>query len=136
MDIYNYIDFITQRLDQLCEKGDSPKLIHYLAEDAQEWAKLRSILRGQVRTARDFAVEHCHRYNEDKGLRVMQEAIDSFSSEVNNQISQLDQTVKDLLQFVSIFTVLSNDLIELTMVRSLPGFRLMRLIDQRVLQQA
>ena len=136
VDISNSIDFVTQRLDQLREKGNSPNLIHHLAEDAQEWAELRSILRSQVCTARDFAVGHCRRYNEDKGLRVMQKAIDSFSDEVNDQISQPDQTVKDILQFVSIFHALSNSLSELTLVRSLPGSQLMRLIDQRASQQA
>ncbi|KAF2800332.1 hypothetical protein K505DRAFT_228981, partial [Melanomma pulvis-pyrius CBS 109.77] len=88
-----------RRLDQLCAKGDSPNLIHHLAEDAQEWAKLRSILRGQVRAAKSFAVEYCSCYDQDNGSRVMQEAIDCFNTEVSDQISQLEQTVKDLLQF-------------------------------------
>jgi hypothetical protein len=102
----NYTHFLTQRLNQLCAKGDSPKLIHHLAEDAQELAKLRSILRDQIREARKFAVEYCSYYDQDNGSKVMQEAINCFKVEVNDHISQLEQTVKDLLQFVRKFIVL------------------------------
>jgi hypothetical protein len=101
--LINGIHFSMQRLDQLCAKGHSPTLIHRLAEDAQEWAKLRSILRGQVRAARNFAVEYCRSYDQDNGSRVMEEAIDRFRVEVSDQISQLEQTVKDILQFVRKF---------------------------------
>jgi hypothetical protein len=103
----NLMDYVPQRLDQLCQKGNDPELIHHLAEDAQEWAKLRSILRGQVRTARDFSAEHCRRYNPDK-VRHVQAAIDDFSDDVGGRLSQLDQTVKDLLQFVSVPIFVSN----------------------------
>ena len=102
----NHINLLIQRLDQLYAKGDSSTLIHRLAEDAQELAKLRSILRGQVREARNFAVEYCRHYDKDNGSIVMQEAIDCFKSEVNDQIAQLEQTVKDLLQFVRKLIVL------------------------------
>ena len=97
-----------QRLDQLHEKGKNPELVHYLAEDAQKLAELRGILRGQVHTAKKFAVGHCHRYNERKGQKDVQEAINGFSSDIDRLISGLDQTVRDILQFVSISTILSN----------------------------
>ncbi|KAF2181531.1 hypothetical protein K469DRAFT_589019 [Zopfia rhizophila CBS 207.26] len=90
-----------RRLDQLDKKGRGSELIHHLAEDAQDWAELRSILNGQVRTARNFAVEHCHRYD-DKGLKCAQEAIDGLSDDVMDRISQLDQIVRTswiLLEF-------------------------------------
>jgi ABC-type transporter Mla subunit MlaD len=97
-----------------------------------EWQRLRSILRGQVRAAKDFATEHFRRYNADKGTEV-QETIESFSNEVGDRLHQLDQTVKDLLQFVSILTILSS---RVNRTRSLPGCPSTRLTDQRALQEA
>jgi hypothetical protein len=47
--------------------------------------------------ARKFAVDHSHRYNEDRGLKDLQEAVDGFAGNTNHQISQLDQTGRDLL---------------------------------------
>lgn len=91
---------LLQRLDQLRDKGQNREMIHRLAEDAKEWARLRVILQGQIQVARDFSAEHCRRYNADKG-KVVQRALDSFSDEVGSQLDQLDQTVKDLLQLVS-----------------------------------
>lgn len=131
----NCVNLVTQRLDQLRERGNSSRLIHHLAEDAQDWAELRSVLRCQVRTAREFAVEYCRTYNEENGLGVMCRAIDSFADEIDSQIGRLDQTVKDLLQFVSIFTVPLADLPELILARNLPGSQSMKLIDQQASQQ-
>jgi hypothetical protein len=110
-------------------------LIHRLAEDAQKLTELRGILRGQVHTARKFAVEHCHRYNENKGLKDMLATIDNFLGDVDCRISQLDQIVRDILQFVCILAIPPNALLNLTLCRSLPGFRLVRLTDQRASQQ-
>lgn len=98
-----------QRLDQLREKGASTEFIHDLAHDAQTWANLRNILQGQVQIANNFAAEYCHDYNEDKGLNGVQKAIDGFSDSVNREISQLDQTVRDLLQIVSMLAIVLNN---------------------------
>jgi len=87
------------RHDQLREKGKSSELIHRLAEDAQIFTELRSILQGQVHTAKKFAAGHRHLHNEDKRLKDVEGVIDGFGGNVNNRISQLDQTVRDLLQF-------------------------------------
>ncbi|OAF98488.1 ankyrin, partial [Paraphaeosphaeria sporulosa] len=87
-----------RRLDQLCSKGNSIELIHYLAEDAQEWAKLRKALRTQVQAVRDFIRDYC-RYCEQEYSKTMRLPIDQFDTDVNEKINQLDQTVKDLLQF-------------------------------------
>jgi uncharacterized coiled-coil DUF342 family protein len=76
-------------------------LIQHLAEDAKEWARLRRTLQRQVLTATDLARKHFRRYDTDKISKV-QEAIDSLSDEVGDRLRQMDQTVKDLLQFVSI----------------------------------
>lgn len=81
-------------------------------------------------------MEHCRRYKEDKGLIIIQENINSFSDEVNDRISRLDQTVRDLMQFVSTLAVLCGALTRLILVRSLRGSQSMRLIDQPALQQA
>jgi hypothetical protein len=98
-----------QRLDQLLKKGKSSELIHRLAEDALEWAKFRSILQDQVNTAREFGVKYSGRYEKDNGLKDLQKTINNFEKNVNDRISKIDQTVRDLLQIVSIFTVLSNN---------------------------
>jgi hypothetical protein len=45
-------------------------------------------------------VEYCRRYDQGRGLIVMQTAIESLSSRVTEQIDRLEQTVKDLLQLV------------------------------------
>jgi hypothetical protein len=82
-------------LDQLCAKGNSIELIHYLAEDAQEWAKLRKALRVQVE-----ALGNCCELAPSKA---MWQPIKQFDHEVNEKINQLDQTVKDLLQLVCAF---------------------------------
>ena len=95
-----------QRLDQLSEKGNNHKLIHYLAEDAKGWAQLRSVLRNQIREARSLAAEYCRRYDQGNGPKATQMAINQFDAEVNGQINQLEQTVKDILQFVRNFVEL------------------------------
>lgn len=70
--------FKMQRFDQLRERGKSSELIHRLAENAQTWAELRNVLRDQGHTARQFAIEHCHRYYGDKGLKDVREVVDGF----------------------------------------------------------
>lgn len=80
--------------------GSNPKLIRHLAKDAQQWAMLRKVLRGQVSSANEFAEEYCRRYDQGRGLSVMQAAIDRLSGQVTDQIDRLEQTVKDLLQLV------------------------------------
>jgi hypothetical protein len=60
-------------------------------------------LRGQISSARAFVAEYCRTYDEDKGEAGMRAAIDGFANEVYEQIGRLDQTVKDLLQFVSLY---------------------------------
>jgi hypothetical protein len=89
-------------LDQLCAKGNSIELIHYLAEDAQEWAKLRKALRVQVEALGNFMRDYC-RCCELAPSKAMWQPIKQFDHEVNEKINQLDQTVKDLLQLVCAF---------------------------------
>jgi hypothetical protein len=80
-------------------------LIHDLARDAREWAELRSILRGQIQAAKDFVVKYCRNYNQGSTLKTMHSAIDQLNTDVNEHIDRLDQTVKDLLQFVCILNL-------------------------------
>jgi len=47
-------------------------------------------------------VEYSRRHNKDKDLEALQKVIDSFSDDVSGRISQLDQTIRDLLQLASI----------------------------------
>lgn len=92
-------------MDQLNTKGkNSGDLIDCLAKDALELAQLRSDFQGQYQSAQNFVVEYCRIYDEDGGRKTMQSEIDQFAVEVNNRFNQLDQTVKELLQFVRIFT--------------------------------
>jgi hypothetical protein len=83
-------------------------LIHHLAEDARNLAELRSILKGQIQSARKFAMKYCGKYDQDGGSRTMHSEIDQFATDVNEQFNNLDQTVKDLLQFVCILNLFHN----------------------------
>ena len=81
-------------------KGNDFELIHRLAEDARESAKLRKAFRGQVRVARDFVIDYCRCCDLDEDRKAIQSPIDRFNADIGEKINQLDQTVKDLLQFV------------------------------------
>lgn len=76
--------------------------MHRLANDAQKWAEIRIILEDQVAVARKFVADYGHRYNANQIPKDLQQSIDEFEVNVNGRISQLDQTVRDLLQIVSI----------------------------------
>jgi hypothetical protein len=114
--------WLTQRADQLRSEGKNPKLIGYLANDAQKWTQFRSSLQDQVREAQKFAVEYGQRYNENQTSKDMQQVIGEFESRVGDRINELDQTVRDLLQIVSTLTIPTTSS-ELTLRRSLPGSR-------------
>jgi hypothetical protein len=92
---------VAQRLEQLNARGSSALLIRCLASEAQGCASMRSTLRNQTSSAHNFVSEYCRAYDENKGEATMRAAIDGFADEVYEQIGRLDQTVKDLLQFVS-----------------------------------
>lgn len=92
----------SQRLDQLYEQGNSSELAYRLAKDAQKWTILRRLLRGNVEEARRFATNYCHKYQNGVGLKSTLEATDQLELRVNYRIDKLDETVRDLLQFVSI----------------------------------
>jgi hypothetical protein len=114
--------WLTQRLDQLESEGKNPKLIGYLANDAQKWAQFRSSLQDQVRVAQKFSVEYGQRYNENWTSKDMQQVIGEFESRVGDRINELDQTVRGILQIVSTLTIPTISS-ELTLRRSLPGSR-------------
>jgi hypothetical protein len=58
-------------------------------------------LQDQVRTAQDFAIEYSQRYNENQTPKDMQQVIGELETTVSDQINELDQTIRDLLQIVS-----------------------------------
>ncbi|OAF62704.2 hypothetical protein VC83_01210 [Pseudogymnoascus destructans] len=91
-------DLAKRRGDQLRQKGESPELIRNLAKDAQTLAGHHNFLQDQVATAKEFAKESGG-YREDNALKDLQNVIDGFAYDVNNRIKQLDQTIRDLLQF-------------------------------------
>lgn len=80
--------------------NNSVELINRLAEDAHELAQLRNNFKGQLQSAQKFVVEYCSKYDHDGGRKTMQLEIDQFAIDVNEQFNQLDQTVKELIQFV------------------------------------
>jgi hypothetical protein len=53
-----------------------------------------------VQAAREFADQYCARYGGSGGQAKVQQAIDRFAEKQNSQINLLDQTVRDMLQFV------------------------------------
>ena len=74
--------------------------------DAQQLAEFRRNLGDQVNTAAEFAQDYCRKYDSGDHLTAAQSAIDEFSSKTSARIFQLDQTVRDLLQFVSVGHIL------------------------------
>jgi chromosome condensin MukBEF ATPase and DNA-binding subunit MukB len=76
--------------------------MHRLAKDAQKWAELRRILKDQVREAKKFVTDYCQRYNANRTPKDIELLTNKFEVKVNDRIGQLDQTVRDLLQIVSI----------------------------------
>jgi hypothetical protein len=81
-------------------KGNSAELIHRLAEDLKEYAEVRKVFRGQIRSARNFVTEYSERYYQENDAKEMKVPIKAFEADIGEKIDQLDQTVKDLLQFV------------------------------------
>lgn len=116
-------------------QGGDGELIRLLAEDAQTLDTLRSVLQGQILTVKTFANDYCHSYDREGGRKTIHSEIGLYDVEVSQCIRQLEQTVKDLLQFVCLFSV-PCELGELTKRRNLHGFRSSRLNAQRVLQLA
>jgi hypothetical protein len=90
-----------QRGDQLRGKGENPDLIHNLAADAQKLADYHAFLASQVAHAQDFA-KVLRPYHGEGVMKELQNVIDGFANEIGLRISQLDQTIRDLLQFVSV----------------------------------
>lgn len=99
---------VIQRHSQLIQKGENPDTISYLADDACTWIDFRTALRNQVRVAKAFVEEYHLRYINDKELQCMQDAIGKLSDDVESRLNALDQTVRDLLQFVSSTTATQN----------------------------
>ncbi|KAH6967873.1 ankyrin repeat-containing domain protein [Ilyonectria sp. MPI-CAGE-AT-0026] len=90
------------RLDQLREQGNSSELVYRLAKDAQMWTILRRLLRDNVQEATKFATSYCHKYQNGDGLQSTLDAINQLEKRINPRLDTLDETVRDLLQFVFI----------------------------------
>lgn len=71
-----------------------------LARDAQKWTELRSILQDHTNTAQTFIVEYSQRYNANRFPKDLQTTVDEFKAKISRRLDQLDQTIRDLLQFV------------------------------------
>jgi hypothetical protein len=86
---------ISQRLDQLKEKGEGHELIFRLAKDAQTWSDLRKILKDQMRTAQGLV----DKYSTDSGF--VEHYINDYKSSVEKRIIYLEESVRDMLHLVS-----------------------------------
>ncbi|OAL45449.1 hypothetical protein IQ07DRAFT_548142 [Pyrenochaeta sp. DS3sAY3a] len=93
------ISLSQRRSTQLEAQGGDGKLIRLLAEDAQTLAMLRSVLQSQILTVKTFADEYCHSYDRGGGQQIIYSEINLYDVDVSKCIQQLEQTVKDLLQF-------------------------------------
>lgn len=71
-----------------------------LARDAQKWTELRSILQDHTDVAQKFIVEYSQRYNANRFPTDLQNTVDEFKAKISRRLDQLDQTIRDLLQFV------------------------------------
>lgn len=91
---------MTQRLDQLRSEGKDPDLMRQLARDAQKWTELRAILQDHTSVAQKFIVEYSERYNANQFPKDLQDTVDEFKAKITRRLDQLDQTIRDLLQFV------------------------------------
>ncbi len=110
------MDYTTQRGNQLRAKGESPDFIHRLAEDAGAMANLHIALKRQVITAKQFAQE-IGRYHEHYDPDELLDVVNDFADNVSHRIRQLDQTVRDLLQFVSTTAIISSKLVGADLVQ-------------------
>lgn len=72
-----------------------------LAKDAQKWTELRSIMQDHADSAERFGVYYCERYNANKIPEELHKSVNELKVKVSGRINQLDQTIRDLLQFVS-----------------------------------
>ncbi|PVH92104.1 hypothetical protein DM02DRAFT_544386 [Periconia macrospinosa] len=88
-----------RRRQQLHKKGDDPRFIFHLAEDAKTRAKLRNILRNQIRGIKKLVTEYHDSYSESPIPQLSHKQIESFDVEINDEFGQLEQSIKDLLHF-------------------------------------
>lgn len=83
--------------------------MHRLAQDAERLAGLRVQLQHQVGAAEKFITDYSQHYNANESPTDLQKLItDEFELSIKNRFGQLDQTVRDLLQIVSINIIFCN----------------------------
>lgn len=71
-----------------------------LARDAQKWTELRAILQDHTTVAQNFILIHSMRYNANQFPTDLQNTVNEFKAKITRRLDQLDQTIRDLLQFV------------------------------------
>jgi hypothetical protein len=81
-------------------EGKNPELMRRLAKDAQTLTEFRLTLQNHANVAENFFVKYCQLYDASRVPKDLQRQVNEFQAKVNNQINQLDQTIRDLLQFV------------------------------------
>lgn len=103
--------------------------VHDLARDAKVWSSLRYHLRDHVHYMNEFTKGYLRfsgiNYNEGKLLVDISE----FEATIHERMNSLDQTLRDLLQFVSLFLFLFVLIATSYLNRNSHGFRSMRRVD-------
>jgi len=94
------MDRTIQRHGQLDAEGEGLDLIRQLANSAQKLASRRTILQRQIAKAKEIAKE-LGSYHHARAQDELQSVIIDFADKVNDRMRQLDQTLRDLLHFVS-----------------------------------
>lgn len=91
--------------------GDKLEMINFLAKDAQQLAKLRSILASQTSDAEEFLKDYCLRFHREQALHdvTMRCLKEEFQAAITQRFENLDQSVRDLLQFVGEATYVGGE---------------------------
>lgn len=71
------------------------------------------MLKDHIGETRNFVADYSQRYNTNQIPKDIQQLTDEFEVNINSRISKLDQTVRDLLQIVSIVDYSFSNLSEL-----------------------
>jgi cell fate (sporulation/competence/biofilm development) regulator YmcA (YheA/YmcA/DUF963 family) len=69
-------------------------------------AEHHAFIADHVAIAKSFAKE-IELYHKETAIKDLEDTIDSFSHDINHRVGQLEQRVRDLLQLVSILTILT-----------------------------
>ncbi|KAL7790671.1 ankyrin repeat-containing domain protein [Trichoderma afarasin] len=104
-------DIEAKEWQQLKHMGNKLEMINFLAKDAQQLANLRSILASQTSDSEEFLKYYCLRFHREQALQdiTMRFLKEEFQAGITQRLENLDQSVRDLLQFVGEATYLGGE---------------------------